>query len=903
MCKCKIACQKYAKILFIIFFGIVLNGTIFNKAAIAAKVGNHIKIVEGENQELNTFITSVFIDKTILNEEFIIQQSDKTFYISLTQLSKVLMFAIEQTDEVSFDGWAIAEKRKFSLNIEKLTATFDKKQIPFSTNDFVFSFGEIYLSQSLIEKILPIKLKIKTQKQLIDIESLEPLPIQDAIKRKKESGKDKSKSTAQVDESKQYKKVCSQYEAISFPSTNLSLRNLSGFDKMGNNNMIQATGLSTMNLLYSQLNISGSLNSSKQNSVTNIRTFVNRKFDRESKKNDLLPKDLSLGDLNIRPLDGISSNANGLGASITNFHDSTNVFDLEGNKLYMRGLSNPGWDVELYLNNKLMAFSKVGADGYYIFEDVAMRTGLNIVKIVLYGPLGEKEEIVKKYTVNGSAIPQGKLLYSLAAIEANNSLFGKLKNQQQDIDIVNSSRFKENIRGSPLIDARFKYGLSKNSLLSVNIQDALNQIKQVKNTFANTMLSTTYRDFVFNAAYTQNINTAKGMSSFSVFKPIFNSSDISYTKMSYQQNFDPIINQNTKSKDELTLNNNFTMYDTHFFQRFSVQKQQFFGSSDELTIYSHRMGTRILGVNLANALNRRAMGDSSLTLNELSASYQLASNIVARSALNYNIGDRVIQTFSNDVTWNINRKFNTKFGAVYSGTNNAIAYQISGGIKTKYATYSVNSSYDALTRATQIGLGLLTNINNSNNNLHISSTQTNSAGSVVAIVFVDNNQNGAFDSGDEPLENIGVMHNKRTLDNKTNANGLVIIENVENKFNTINIFPKDIPYGLVRKPGLEGYKIKVPGLTKTLPLPLVRVGDIEGIASYKDPRGKQVAIANVNIYITDESNGKILYETKSAGDGYYFFPAVIYGKYKITIDATYLEKIRKKAQSDWGEGK
>ncbi|HZH97285.1 MAG TPA: carboxypeptidase-like regulatory domain-containing protein, partial [Flavisolibacter sp.] len=76
--------------------------------------------------------------------------------------------------------------------------------------------------------------------------------------------------------------------------------------------------------------------------------------------------------------------------------------------------TEPGWTVELYINNILVNYVKADASGFYTFE-VPMVYGNSIVKLRFYGPWGEERTSEKYVSVPFNFIPLHQFEYNVTA--------------------------------------------------------------------------------------------------------------------------------------------------------------------------------------------------------------------------------------------------------------------------------------------------------------------------------------------------------------------------------------------------------------------------------------------------------------------------------------------------------
>ncbi|MEA3444967.1 MAG: hypothetical protein U9R19_09625, partial [Bacteroidota bacterium] len=77
-------------------------------------------------------------------------------------------------------------------------------------------------------------------------------------------------------------------------------------------------------------------------------------------------------------------------------------------------ITEPGWVVELYVNNVMIDYAKADAAGFFSFE-VPLVYGNSMIKLKFYGPWGEERTREQNITIPFSFIPVKKLEYTLSA--------------------------------------------------------------------------------------------------------------------------------------------------------------------------------------------------------------------------------------------------------------------------------------------------------------------------------------------------------------------------------------------------------------------------------------------------------------------------------------------------------
>lgn len=75
-------------------------------------------------------------------------------------------------------------------------------------------------------------------------------------------------------------------------------------------------------------------------------------------------------------------------------------------------VTEPGWTVELYVNNVLMDYKKADASGFFTFE-VPLIYGSTSVRLQYYGPWGEVRSEEKEIAIPFNFLPQGAFEYKL----------------------------------------------------------------------------------------------------------------------------------------------------------------------------------------------------------------------------------------------------------------------------------------------------------------------------------------------------------------------------------------------------------------------------------------------------------------------------------------------------------
>jgi hypothetical protein len=113
-----------------------------------------------------------------------------------------------------------------------------------------------------------------------------------------------------------------------------------------------------------------------------------------------------------------------IGASITNTPSS---FRRSFGSYTLTDYTEPGWTVELYINNVIVDFTTADASGFYSFN-VPLVYGTSQITLKFYGPWGEERIQEKTLNIPYNFLPAGKVEYNLTGgvlRDSSNSIFSR----------------------------------------------------------------------------------------------------------------------------------------------------------------------------------------------------------------------------------------------------------------------------------------------------------------------------------------------------------------------------------------------------------------------------------------------------------------------------------------------
>ncbi len=134
--------------------------------------------------------------------------------------------------------------------------------------------------------------------------------------------------------------------------------------------------------------------------------------------------------------------------------------------------TEPGWTVELYINNVLVDYVTADASGFFSF-DVPLVYGNSSVKLKFYGPWGEEKTKEHNINIPYNFLPVGTLEYNIGAGIVEDTLFSKFSRSQvsyglsRNITLGAGYEYLSSVTSGPLIPFfQGSFRLTNNMLLS-----------------------------------------------------------------------------------------------------------------------------------------------------------------------------------------------------------------------------------------------------------------------------------------------------------------------------------------------------------------------------------------------------------------------------------------------------
>jgi hypothetical protein len=370
----------------------------------AAAQGQSPPFTSRPEEEL--LLLAVRLDRSVLTDTLVAYPLEGTIIVPFGELMRLLDLAIA-VDVVNgrASGFFIQENRTFNLDVDSATVTVEGRMSSFDPARIEVHQDDIYVDIDLVRQWLPLDITTNLYASLLTITPREPLPMQLRAEREKRI----QRGLSSVAKGPDYPMADSPYLLIGGPFIDTSAVFERRPGPLGTTNQLRHATYLSGDLLYGEA--SAFLSGSDDGPLEDHRFSWARRDPGATLFGPLGATELVLGEASFPGVELVARAATGTGFLLTNYPlDRLNQFDQHT----FRGELPPGWDVELYRNGAILDFQRSRPDGLYEFLDVPVLFGMNIFRLVFYGPQGQRREETQTFNVGQSLIPPGELRYRFA---------------------------------------------------------------------------------------------------------------------------------------------------------------------------------------------------------------------------------------------------------------------------------------------------------------------------------------------------------------------------------------------------------------------------------------------------------------------------------------------------------
>lgn len=823
-----------------------------------------------------------------LSEAIIVFQIGNRHYLPLHALATLMDVSLEsESARGTAHGWFISEDRIFSIDYDKHEWRDADGTHKLGANDLIIdaAAGEIYISLALLEKLWrPAQFSVNLSTLQLEISSATPLPFETRLEREaaRMRALNMRESRNQPDTSG-WPVVRNPYRFLSAPYLDLEAESVYR-DNEARRHSARLNLHGRHDIGFMAADYTASFAHDRTNDITDPRR-VRLLLERRAYGDDRMAfgaRHIQGGDIRIGLPALIDSGAGGRGASI-----SSNPIRQEGtfDRITVDGTGQPGWEVELYRNDELIAFTNIEPNGEYRFENVELNAGNNQMRIMQYGPQGQMKEDIRYYTIGAGMVRPGAFEYRLGALDRNRALLSPWIDMEEPAPTA-----QDGLTGHLYLARGITSALTGFASLTHTQDDQAVQGGQAGQDKHNNTASIGFIGNLFNVftrleAYHQQ-GTAQAIDArlatlwkkitlnmrASFFGDGFVSQEAGYGDQAKKFEFEARAATNSRQpfgmlglqagirhmRDRMDMDS--TTIDTR--QSFSRGRLHLsHGTQTRLNDGRHEYTNALLGLNAHLYRNWQLRGQFQYDLYPDYRAQNALAELRYRSPHDFSAALRGQYFFDRDTT----------------GFGGQIGYDFGsflGSVDVDWLQHDGLAVY--LRASTSLGP------TGPSGQYRMQSTKLSTQSPFDAHIFLDQNEDGVWSEGDLPLPGAGLRSHFMAYNQQSSEDGHLRALAPQEGRTALSLDPGtlDDPY---HHPATKGVLADLrPGAPLRLAFPVIETGAVDGTIYRADGRGA----SNIALILRNQA-GEIIQTTHSAHDGYYNFDFVPRGQYQIATAPAY----------------
>lgn len=802
------------------------------------------------------------------------------YYIPVLEVARLTQLnAVPDFENQIISGFFVRENARYEINVRNGTYTFAGETFDLPSGSVIVKdlgrgLGEFYIAIETLNKIWPLALEFNTADLVLDITTQRSLPEDLSAKRQARWEFEQNKPGEEFLDFSGLTYIPNTYKMLTPPALNVSNRTnwRSKNDSLANTTTVR--GQHDVFGMQANYNAGFTVRRDESPEFTSARL----KLRRQDFGDGALPFGFKLfeaGDISTRPSDLIDKSIVGRGIAFSNRPiRRASTFD----EITVEGLAQPGWEVELYNNNRLVAFGTVDDSGEYRFDNVDLGFGGNTLKTVLYGPQGQIEEREENHQISGKMLLPGETQYQISALDTNKALIGvDDRSEGQPTGHTYQARVDQGIN-------RWISGFATFTQTPVNEMIAQSEDRRYVTAGANIAVlggaaqAEAYKEIgggqAFDLRYLTRFAgtrlTFRGSKFFD-----FESEESGFGDRAKDYEAEVRADRSVRFPKVGSLGVS---------ARYLKRAYQDNTSTTDIsnTVSLSRNGVRVsnkLDTDLTDNHHRRTSGD-------ISVNARLSPRWQARGRLDYDVfPERSLDVADFELRY---RSADSDFTA---------AFDVSQNLQEDSTRIGANASYDFGTflggidmgwgadQGFNVGVRANTSLGpyGEDGRYIASSSRLTGRHTVKGRIFEDTNGNAVFDDGDVLLEDarfkVGLQ--RSTL---STADGSAMVERAGPVGPaSITVDEESLPDPFLAS-AIEGYSTIIRPNTKfpTLDFPVLMTGTIDGKVYFEDG----TPVPGLIIQLMDDQ-GQVVQETTTQFDGFYIFEYVKPGSYQVVVSASH----------------
>jgi|WetSurMetagenome_2_1015567.scaffolds.fasta_scaffold04341_7 hypothetical protein len=771
---------------------------------------------------------------------------DGVLYVSVEDLFKYLKISCNATENGdNLSGFLASDTRNYSLSYRTGTLKVNST-VSNVKKGLVKLAGSLYLKSSLFGPAMGINLNFNFRSLSITVRSDFELP---AIKEKRLE-KMRSNIKKSIGEEIPDTILGRKYHLFRFGTADWSVMSSQYWGRQTETRLGLGAGAE---ILKGQANIS--LNYSDKYKLDNrLQQYLWRWVNNDNK----FVSQIQVGKISPQTISSLYFPV--VGATISNVRSTLRKAMGE---YIVKEITQPGWLVELYINNALVDFTKADASGLFMFK-VPMVYGYTTLTLKYYGPMGEERSENKTINIPYSFLPAGEVEYRISGGILEDGMKTPFGRGETSIGVTRfltlgmGVEYMASVLNRPVIPFVTASFIPASKLMIFGEYDHGTRLKGLLDYYpgANSILEIEYTKYGKNQHAILYNYLEERKASFSL--PLKVKSIAGFVRLGYKQNVYEGLNYNMT---ELL----FSAY----YRQFNIN----------MSSYSNWISGRSAYINSMLAL-----------------AYRMKNGMTVRSSAQFSFSGTKILSYKAE----LEKRFSHNGFVSVSVENIRALNNTSVNLNFKYDLPFAQTNASA--RISNHEVSTYQNIRGSlafgdgKKKVHATEQSNLGRGGISVIPFIDVNHNGIFDKSESRVMNLKVRINGgRFLDDGndtiTNIVGLepfvsYTLNLDDNGFENLAWRIKDKIYKVVIDP--DQFKI--------IYVPVVPVGEVTGTISLKTDSAT-TGIGRILIGFYNIKNVRIA-QTMTESDGYFDYLGLEPGEYIARIDSVQLSRLNYRSIPD-----
>ncbi len=425
----------------------------------SANGGEALAAIEGSDEDL--LILKVQLGEWLLSDGLIAYRvshsgdlavEPHSVLLPLGEITGLLELPIQVDPAArSAVGWLGQESERFELDLAAEPPTLAGQPLALGRGRAEIHRTDIYIEAALLGRWLAVGFELDLARQVLRLEPHRKLPIQRRLERQERW----RRLNLHAEEDQSGPRFAAQqvpYRLLDWPV--VDGRYDIGRKRYSDGRLATTARHSLLaqgDLLgmTADLFLGGQRTSDEDDLLADARLTLGRRDPQGGLLGPLRATDLRFGDL-VSPNDRLISPGHpGRGFELARISQQGRAAGSRTvDRMTLRGDALPGWDVELYRNEVLYDVTTVSDEGRYELADVALFFGINRLRLVFYGPHGERREKVEQIYLGPGLLPRGETDYHFGVY-------------QQDVGLLQRSQALAATDAAVQGDVRLVAGLTR----------------------------------------------------------------------------------------------------------------------------------------------------------------------------------------------------------------------------------------------------------------------------------------------------------------------------------------------------------------------------------------------------------------------------------------------------------